>query len=350
MALRARFLATALRIVLASTLALACSGSASDDDDEGGDSIDTPEEAEDKETPPDLSTPTVTPAGLGPGFPATSPWTSFYGNAGEMGDLAKVAQTFRVINIDVDPDAGNFTDEQIALLKASGKNRVISYMNVGSCEEFRSYWQDAPGFVSCGSNKAAQLGPYDGYPDEVWMDPSNEDYQKLIVEHVAPRLVARGIDGFYLDNLELLGHDPDEENGPCNAQCRQGGLDLIRKLREKFPDMLIVMQNGTSDVTRLGTTAGVEFRRLLDGIAHEEVYAPEYDKLAEAELLAWKSMNLKSRDGKPFALLVEDYVGDCNNSKDATVAIARSLDNGFSPYVSDESGEQRVVCFWGEPQ
>jgi cysteinyl-tRNA synthetase len=287
--------------------------------------------------------------GLGPGFPEASPWTSFYGTAAEMGDLAKVAATYRIINIDADPGAGNFTNAQIATLKAGGKNRVISYMNVGSCEDYRDYWTNAPGFVSCKANTAAQLGPYEGYPDEVWMDPSSADYQKLIVDYVAPRLVARGVDGFYLDNLELLSHAPDEKNGPCSADCRQGGLDLIRKLREKFPDQLIIMQNGTGDVTRLGVTNAIEFSRLLDGIAHEEVYAPVHDKQAESELLAWKTMALKSREGRPFVILVEDYVGDCQNTKEALAAIDKSLANGFSPYVSDESGEQKVVCYWGRP-
>lgn len=294
--------------------------------------------------------PPPTGAGLGPGFPEPQgPWVSFYGEAAEMGDLAKVASTYRIINIDVDPTSGNFTDAQIKTLQAGGKNKVISYMNVGSCEKYRAYWNSAPGFVSCNANTAAQLGEYDGYPDEIWMDPSSVDYQKLIVDYVAPRLAARGIDGFYLDNMELVSHPPNDPNGPCSAACRQGGLDLVRKLREKFPNMLIVMQNGTSDVTRLGMTGGIEFRRLIDGIAHEEVYAPSLDKTAEKELLAWQSMDLKSRDGKPFWIAVEDYVGDCGNKTDAIAAIDKSIANGFQPYVSDESGEQRVVCYWGKP-
>lgn len=299
---------------------------------------------------PDSTALPPTGPGLGPGFKTGGPWVSFYGNASEMRDLSKVASTFRIINIDVDPTSGNFTDAQIQTLKAGGKNTILSYMNVGSCEKGRDYWNKAPGFVSCNANKAAQIGPYEGYPDEIWMDPSSEDYQKLIVEYVAPRLVARGIDGFYLDNMEIISHDPNDTNGPCKGNCKQGGLDLIRKLRAKYPDQLIVMQNGTGDVTRLGNASdGTEFRRLLDGIAHEEVYQGAYDKVAESELVAWKAMNLKSRNGKDFLVLVEDYVGDCNNKKDAFDSIDRSLAKGFLPYVSDESGEQRVVCYWGKP-
>src|SRR5581483_5294379 len=90
--------------------------------------------------------------------------------------------------------------------------------------------------------------------------------------------------------------------------CSQAGLDLVRKLREKFPSLLFVMQNGTADQTRLGVTGGVAFSSLLDGISHEEVYAPSYDAQAEMELLAWQT--LRPSD---FWIATEDYVGSCSN-------------------------------------
>src|ERR1051326_6549432 len=60
------------------------------------------------------------------GFPVSGPWVSYYGAASGI-DLARVASTFRIINIDVDPDTGNFTDQQIRQLQAGGANKVISY-------------------------------------------------------------------------------------------------------------------------------------------------------------------------------------------------------------------------------
>lgn len=281
------------------------------------------------------------------GFPAAAPWVSFYGTAAEMGDLAKVASTFRVINIDVDPGGGgNFTKAQITQLRAGGTNRVISYFNIGSCENYRTYWKSAPGYVSCNDNKAAQRGPYDGYPDETWMDVGNADYQKLMVEYVAQRLIDMGVDGFFLDNLEIIEHGTATTNGPCDAKCAQGGLDLVRKLRERFPDALIVMQNATSDVTLKGTTGGVSFPTLLDGISHEEVYAPTPDGTAEAQLVSWSSAGLKP-GGHPFFIATEDYVGDCTKTTAAKSAYDKSRAHGFSPYATDASAGQKVVCYWG---
>jgi cysteinyl-tRNA synthetase len=256
-----------------------------------------------------------------------------------MGDPQRVAAAFRVINLDADPGTGNFDAAQLSALKAGGRNRVISYLNLGSCEMWRTYWTNAPaGLVPCGLNTEAQLGPYEGYSDEVWMNPGNPAYQALILDHVAARLAAQGVDGFFLDNLELLEH------ARCDALCRQGGLDLVRRLRERYPGMLLVMQNATGDVTRLGMTGGVPFASLLDGISHEEVYAPRYEPGAEAQLLAWKAMGLYP--GHPFWIATEDYVGDCSNVQAAQDVYLRSRAQGFSPYATDASAGQKVICFW----
>ena len=279
------------------------------------------------------------------GFPASDPWLSFYGNATQMNDLARAASTFRIINLDADPDVANFNDAQISMLRGGGSNRVISYLNVGSCEKFRSYWATAPAFKSCSENVAAQIGPYAGYPDEVWMNVGNADYQALVVDYVAARLAKRGIDGFFLDNLEVVEHGTSTTNGPCDAACAQGGLDLVRKLREKFPDMLIVMQNATSDFTRLGKTGGIDFPTLLDGISHEEVYQPSYDAQAEAQMKKWSLMELRP-GGRTFFIGTEDYVQSCANTTAAKSAYVASRTSGFSPYATDQSSGQKVVCYW----
>ena len=283
----------------------------------------------------------------GRGFPASAPWVSFYGTAQQMGDLTKVASTFRVINLDADPAGGspNFTPEQISTLQDGGHNRVISYLNLGSCEMFRTYWSSAPvGLLSCSANTKAQLGPYDGYPDEVWMNLGDADYQALMLD-VADRLAATGVDGFFLDNFELVEHGTNTTNGPCDAACAQGGLDFIERLRARFPDRLIVMQNATSDVTRLGvTSANTKFPSLLDGISHEEVYAPA-DVGAQQELAAWKTLGLQP-GGRPFFIATEDYVTSCTNTTAAMTVYSQSRAAGFSPYATDASGGQMVVCYW----
>lgn len=285
----------------------------------------------------------------GRGFPVAGPWVSFYGTARQV-DLDRLATTYRIFDIDADPDMGNFTPAQIKKLQNNGQNKVLSYFNLGSCETFRSFWSNVPtGFVSCSDNKDAQSGIYSGYKNEVWMNLGNAKYQDLIINYVAPRLVAQGIDGFYFDNFEIVEHGTNTANGPCDDKCSQGGLDLIAKLRDKYPNQLFVMQNSTSDKTRLGTATGefgkVSYPSLLDGIAHEEVYKPTIDRTAESEMVKWSSMSLMP-GGRPFWIATLDYVGKCSNTTDAQVAFQSSRSRGFSPSVSDASASQQTVCYW----
>jgi cysteinyl-tRNA synthetase len=269
---------------------------------------------------------------------------SFYGGATQD---AMVAATFRVINIDADPDEGGFTDADLTQLRAGGQNRVLSYLNVGSCESFRSYWStDPPGHKSCVSSGALTTN-YGGYPDEKWADLSNAAYQDLIVSYVAARLAARPIDGLFLDNLEVVEHGAAAAEGPCDAACAQGGLDLVGELRQKFPGLLLVMQNASSDTTRLGRTHGVAYPSLLDGLSHESVYSNGGDATALMEMNQWKAMGLVV-NGRPFWLAVEEYAGACNSaSKPAANALyAQAMADGFSAYVTDASSMQQTPCFW----
>ena len=262
-----------------------------------------------------------------------------------MGDLGRIAKTFRVINLDADPTAENFTKEQIAKLKAGGQNRVISYLNVGACENYRDYYTKAPpGYLSCQANRKAHKGIYQDYPDEMWMNPANPDYQRLLIEVVAPRLVAMGADGFYLDNLEILEHGPTNREAPCDKACQQGGLAFVGKLRQAFPKHLIVLQNATSDITRLGRLSdGRAFANLLDGIAREETYTPMVEKSVESELLAWQAMKL-SPGGRPFFIGTLDFVGHCQAGKKAKAVVKLAKAKGFCPFITDKSAGQKVIC------
>jgi cysteinyl-tRNA synthetase len=282
----------------------------------------------------------------GRGFPVGSPWVSFYGDAKGV-DLDLVASTFRIVNIDADPDTGNFTDAELVKMQGGGKNKVISYLDIGSCENFRTYYKKAPaGHASCVSS-GALTSEYDGYPDEMWADLSNAAYQDLIVNYVAARLAARNVDGFFLDNLEVVEHGTKTKNGPCNAACSQGGLDLIWELRQKFPSKLIVMQNSTSAVTMKGKTHGVDYPSLLDGVSHEEVYSNGGDAQARREMLAWEGLNLTVA-GQKFWLGVEDYAGACSAAKKPTAETyyAKAKSDGFNEYATDDSGKQLTPCYW----
>jgi cysteinyl-tRNA synthetase len=285
-------------------------------------------------------TDTAPPTGAsGRGFPALSPFLVYYDTAESLGNLSVIANKFRIIDIDVDPGLGNFTKAQVTQLKGGGKNRVLGYLNMGACENFRAYWATAPaGFLSCSANKAAQRGSYEGWPNETWMDLGNADYQKLVIDHMAAGVASLGVDGFYFDNLDIVDHGTNTTNGPCNAACVQGALDTVRKLREKYPDFLFVMQNAVGENTFEGTTGGVAFTSLLDGIVGENTFTPlpRGDASLLSDLKLWQGLNLMP-GGRPFFIGTLEYLDSCDDTANLTKVVDLGKSNGFTSYVSVES-------------
>ncbi|WCM21077.1 endo alpha-1,4 polygalactosaminidase [Paraburkholderia bryophila] len=294
---------------------------------------------------PARTTPPVTPAPVistARALPVAPVWAVYYGNASGL-TLSQVASTFKLIVIDADPGTGTpaFSAAQIAALKANGA-KVLSYLNLGACEKSRSYWNTVPsGFVSCGANTAAQLGKYSGF-QEYWMNPANADYQNLLVNYVAPRLAATGVDGFMLDNFEIVGHGTNTTAGPCDATCAQGGLDLVKQLRDSFPNLALV-PNAAPVQTIGGSSGGVAFPWLIDGVLAEQVYLPSVSTSLVQQLQSWQSaeQNL-GRSG--FFVGSLDYASSCTATSSAQTAWTAARQAGFSPSISIASLDS--ICWW----
>lgn len=334
-------------VVVAASLLAACGGG-SGGGTSGAATVGSATPAAGSLTTPTTPVTTPPPATLAPviaaarALPVAPVWAVYYGDASGL-TLSQVASTFRLIVIDADPGTGTpaFSAAQIAALKANGA-KVLSYLNFGACEKSRSYWNTVPsGFVSCGANSAAQLGKYSGFP-EYWMNPANADYQNLIVNYVAPRLAATGVDGFMLDNFEIVGHGTNTSGGPCDATCAQGGLDLVKQLRDRFPNLALV-PNAAPVQSIGGSSGGVAFPWLIDGVLVEQAYLPSVSTSLVQQLQSWQSteQNL-GRSG--FFVGSLDYVSSCTATSSAQIAWTAARQAGFSPSISTEALDS--ICWW----
>ena len=87
-------------------------------------------------------------------------------------------------------------------LKANGGSRlVIAYMNIGSAENYRYYWQDDWKLHSPNWLKKE----YEGYEDEIWVKFWKKDWQEIIFgndDSYTKKIINAGFDGVYLDNVE----------------------------------------------------------------------------------------------------------------------------------------------------
>ena len=129
--------------------------------------------------------------------------TNRYANKQAMLNAVK-ATNYDVVLIDLFFDEVALAPADIQSLKTKangGKRLVISYISIGSAENYRYYWQRGWGK----GNPSWLKKPYEGYADELWVEFWHSDWQNIIFgnnESYIKKIINAGFDGAYLDNVE----------------------------------------------------------------------------------------------------------------------------------------------------
>ncbi len=244
-------------------------------------------------------------------------WVSYYQSPAPRDTQDRLA---RFDLVDIDADEGNFDSPEharhvIGRLRERGC-LVVSYLNIGAAERFRWYWDQAAPY---------KLDPYAGWAGEYWMDVREEGFRDLIVETVAPVLAQTGIDGFFLDNIDVAGRYE-------GMAFRAGVVELVRRLRQRFPRHLLVGQS--YDMVPY-FDRGVDGSRLvdyLDGSNKEEVnssYQGGYHVIPHRRSDAMLTELARLSDD--LRVMTLDYA---ITRGAAAYCIRRSTDRGLLPFVS----------------
>jgi len=91
--------------------------------------------------------------------------------------------------------------DKIKLKKNGGRRLVISYISIGSAENYRYYWKS--GWEK--GNPSWLVKSYSGYPNEYWVRFWDHEWQDIIYgndKSYMKRIIDAGFDGAYLDNIE----------------------------------------------------------------------------------------------------------------------------------------------------
>lgn len=130
----------------------------------------------------------------------------------------------------------SFTKEQVSDLKSYG-HTVYSYLNVGSIEEYRPYYDKFSEYT---------LDVYENWEDEKWVDVTVPEWQDFIVNELAAELKDKGFDGLFIDNVDVYYMYPSEESFEAITSilkalkamgfyiCINGGDVYVSECIEKF--------------------------------------------------------------------------------------------------------------------
>ena len=170
-------------------------------------------------------------------------------------------------------DAQYYTADQIAALKEGGRT-VLSYINIGSLEDFRDYYGDYAGIT---------FAEYDNWPGEYWVDVSEDSWQDFILGVVAPSILAKGADGFFVDNVDVYYVALNEEhefdfyrNVDANAVF-DGVATILSGLQAM--DAYVCINGGDTFVTAYYENGG-NLSDVMDAVNQESVFSTirDYDR------------------------------------------------------------------------
>lgn len=203
-----------------------------------------------------------------------------------------------------------------------GDTLCLAYLSVGEANDYRWYWkdiQDAPWV----------LRENPDWEGDYLVDPRSREWQKLVVEGVAPLLVEAGYDGFMLDTVDTVAMLLHEDSVKY-AGVEQGMADLIIRLRKAYPDMIILPNRGWETLPLT--------QNAVDGLLVESVRSMYDFRRSRSRRLthderAWidNRLNAPALQGLPvFAL---DYV-DPPNPLEAESVFRELQALGYRPLIS----------------
>ena len=151
-------------------------------------------------------------------------------------------------------DAQYRTREEITSFNSGSQKYVYSYINVGSLEDFRDYYNDYCDLT---------LGEYENWDGEEWVDVSDERWQNFILNELAPELLSKGINGFFVDNCDVFYNYE-------SAEILNGLAVIMKGLRSMGCDVII---NGGDYFLNAYCANYGSWRDVITGINQESVFS-----------------------------------------------------------------------------
>jgi uncharacterized protein (TIGR01370 family) len=255
---------------------------------------------------------------LGPPTPTAPASFAFaIGNGMLAGGATQVADRLGAFDLVV-VDGELATADEVAALRARGAT-VLAYLSVGTIEKWRSWFPRLRRF---------RLGAWADWTDEWFADVSRAKLRRELVGRIAPQILAKGFDGLFLDNVDMIetrNHVPQ----------RPGMRRLVLALAELVHGQgrLLFAQNGHWGLRQLGLI------NAIDGWNREDVtWTYDFDRrryvhqrpgaarAALAELAGMKRRGLITT--------ATDYTA-AGDGRARDEAVANACAAGALPYVSD---------------
>lgn len=206
-------------------------------------------------------------------------------------------------------DAQNLSKSEIAEMQDRGQE-VYSYLNVGSLETYRPYFEDFQHLT---------LRPYENWEEEYWVDVTNEDWQEFSAVTLANELLDKGIDGFWIDNVDVYWQFPTEET--------YVGVEQILKTLMSYGKPVLI--NGGNEFVSAYFKKNQQVDDILTGVNQETVFsAIDFEK---NELIA------QSKENQDYYL---NYLDTLDEAGKEIYLLEYTTDNGIAKEIKNYASKR----------
>lgn len=256
------------------------------------------------------------PAASGSDLARVQRWWILLGHAAglESVDWRHQARDTQLVVLSADPN--------IPLGDLPADTLRLGYLSVGEANPHLPSWpsvQTQPFLIEANPD----------WPTNMRVDVRDPQWQQLLLQQEAPRLLQMGFQGFMLDTIDTAPYL--ERKDPARfAGSRQALRDFVRRLRAQFPAAVVIAN---------GTDALVDVAPSVDGYVVEGVFAT-YDfgrrlyRATTQQERDWKLAQIQNAQAvapRPVFSIEYAEVGDL---KLAQWAAMESERRGFRPYVT----------------
>lgn len=235
------------------------------------------------------------------------------------------------VNYHAEPDPADLLAFEMSILQPEAKvdlapgqalgRKYLAYLSVVEVNESASYLPELKkaGIALLGQNKQWR---------SVCVDITQPAWEEFFLTKLAKAAVDKGFDGFFLDTLDstalLTKERPDKQDA-----YRQALIQLIRKLKEKYPDKEIIVNRGFEILSEIkGSVQGVLIESVFQTFDAIGKYGPV--KVADHNNLVEKIRELRAAG---WPVYVVDYL---ERGKDALAqSVAEQISKlGAEPFLT----------------
>ena len=242
------------------------------------------------------------------------PWVVHYANKAPL----SAYDPYKVVVVDSE------AHPNISELKKSGQKIVLGYISVGEVENYRNYFSliKAEGIL---------LHQNANWPNSWMVDMRSKKWVSVLLDRIAPSILASGFDGFFLDTLDDAEY-LESLDSVNYAGMKEAAKQIVLALRARFPNAKIMMNRGYAVLPEVGTQ--------IDYLLAESVYSSFDFKQSRYFLVdnqQYKEhLNILMQAQKKFPdlkIMTLDY-WDPSDQEGFKKIYTLQQNNGFSPFVA----------------